>query len=179
MKNKLTPEDQDLFRHAMRGVKPLAKTKIKVSPKPPAIKLKPRRPALPGPAPMAIAPFSDHLYLDPVTSEDHLSFARSGISAKSLRIMRRGQETIEAILDLHGKTVEEARLSLHQFLLACQQQGKTKALIIHGKGRAQAKPILKNKLNHWLRQSEQVLAFCSASKKDGGAGALYLRLKRS
>jgi DNA-nicking Smr family endonuclease len=34
-------------------------------------------------------------------------------------------------------------------------------------------------VNVWLRQREEVLAFCSARSVDGGTGALYVLLRRS
>lgn len=107
-----------------------------------------------------------------------IEFARDGLSAKMLRSLRQGKLRIEAVLDLHGLIVEKARGALHRFLGHCQDEEKVLVLIIHGKGRGNSKPILKNKLNHWLRQTEQVLAFCSAKPQDGGRGALYVRLKR-
>ncbi|MEE9156926.1 MAG: Smr/MutS family protein, partial [Gammaproteobacteria bacterium] len=39
-------------------------------------------------------------------------------------------------------------------------------------------PVLKNKLNNWLRQRDEVLAFCSTRPVDGGTGAVYVLLKR-
>jgi DNA-nicking Smr family endonuclease len=38
--------------------------------------------------------------------------------------------------------------------------------------------VLKNKLNAWLRQRDDVLAFCSAPAHDGGSGAAYVLLRR-
>jgi DNA-nicking Smr family endonuclease len=193
LKTKLKPSDQALFRHAMRGVKPLvaAKDKVIASPAAPAgHAISPRKksaarvnPALPSlyfvhdhrEAPDS---FSDVEFLDPVGSEAMLEFAGNGISAKTMRRLRQGKEPIEAVLDLHGKIVAAAREALEHFLQACEVQGKVQVLIIHGKGRAHMQPILKNKLNHWLRHSSQVLAFCSAKPQDGGRGALYVRLKR-
>lgn len=121
--------------------------------------------------------FSDHEYLDVVNSETIIEFVHYDFSIKALRRLRHGREPIEAVLDLHGKKVEAARIILHQFLLDCLAAGVTQTLIIHGKGRGN-KPILKNKLNHWLRQTDKVLAFCSAQPKDGGLGALYVRLRK-
>jgi DNA-nicking Smr family endonuclease len=94
-----------------------------------------------------------------------------------IRKMQTGQYDTEARLDLHGMTVAEAREALAQFLVQCQHRGIRRVLIIHGKGRANHTPILKNKLNHWLRQTQDVLAFCSAKSKAGGTGALYVLLK--
>lgn len=175
MKPKLSPKAQALFRQAMKGVKPL-KAKQKVEPELPP---PPRKRRTPLKEEETIHDdFSDHEYLDPVDTETPLFFARPSLSAKIVREFRRGLGQIEARLDLHGQTVEEARGSLARFLLYCQQESFALVLVIHGKGRGSKLPILKNKLNHWLRQSEQVLAFCSAKPNHGGNGALYLRLKR-
>jgi DNA-nicking Smr family endonuclease len=53
--------------------------------------------------------------------------------------------------------------------------------IIHGKGNGsvQRRPVLKGKVNHWLQQRDEVLAFCSARPVDGGTGAVYVLLKRA
>ena len=74
-------------------------------------------------------------------------------------------------------TVQEAMLALQRFVSRCKASGLKYVLIIHGKGRENSEPILKNKLNHWLRELPTVLAFCSALKKDGGTGAMYVLLK--
>ncbi|HRY16587.1 MAG TPA: Smr/MutS family protein, partial [Candidatus Competibacteraceae bacterium] len=47
-----------------------------------------------------------------------------------------------------------------------------------GKGSRHRGPILKQKVNHWLRQRDEVLAFCSARAIDGGTGAVYVLLRR-
>jgi DNA-nicking Smr family endonuclease len=43
----------------------------------------------------------------------------------------------------------------------------------------QRRPVLKGKVNHWLQQRDEVLAFCSARPVDGGTGAVYVLLKRA
>src|SRR3990167_2052692 len=176
-KPALTPEDLLILDKAMRGVKPLRHTKTALSPKTlltPAQKIKiakiPDEP---------VFEFSHDEHLPTVTSDEMLEFARSGIQHKKLRKLRRGQYNMDATLDLHGKTVVKARESLSQFLLECKLRGLRYVLIIHGKGRSIHQPILKNKLNHWLRQTEQVLAFCSAAPKDGKSGAVYVLLRRT
>ncbi len=106
-------------------------------------------------------------------------FAKPGIQHKVLRKLRRGQYNVGATLDLHGKTIQQARESLTAFLLNCRREGIKSALVIHGKKCGGGTPILKNKLNHWLRQVDFVLAFCSAAAKDGRTGAVYILLKNS
>ena len=167
-------EDAAAFSKAMQGVKPLTHTKITLEKK-----TKPgRQPTKITDEPLAGFQFSDYDRIDLVKSDDFITFSRSGLQHKVLRKMRQGQYDTDAILDLHGKTSDEARESLSQFLLQCQKQGLRHLLIIHGKGRDSHAPILKNKLNNWLRQTEQVIAFCTAIYKHGGNGALYVLLRR-
>lgn len=173
-KIKNIDNENGIFREIMRGVKPLVHTKIIHSPpKPPAKLRKPQ----PEESTTHTEHFSDIEKLPLVEGEDLLFFSRPGIQHKILRNLRRGKYNIEASLDLHGKTVNEARDLLSKFLLNCQQNNIRHVLVIHGKGRIDHKPILKNKLNHWLRQTNQVLAFSSALVKDGHSGALYVLLK--
>jgi DNA-nicking Smr family endonuclease len=172
-KTEISDADKTLFREAMRGVKPLTLSE-KTTSKPPA---KPRVKRKPASQTVIVSPFSDYEQLEPVGSEDLLEFHRSGIQHKMLRKLRSGQYNVEAILDLHGMNVAEASESLAIFLTQCYQQKVRHVLIIHGKGRSNNKPILKNKLNHWLRQTDLVLAFCSATASNGRGGALYVLLK--
>jgi len=177
VKKTETAKDQTAFQEAVKGVTKLVHTKIvPTQPKP-----KPqRRPPLEEETfeEEMHCLFSDFDKLELVSCEDILQFSRPGIQDKILRKLRSGQYTMEAKLDLHGKTIEEAKQALAQFLLYCQRQKVRHALIIHGKGRRQHKPILKNKLNHWLRQTDQVLAFSSAIARDGSTGAVYVLLRK-
>lgn len=174
-KSDLSDDDKAIFREAMRGVKRLSHNKITPYIKKEQIKHKPiNKDKMED----AYFIFSDYEKLDLVTSEDRLEYSRGGLQHKILRNLRRGQYNVEAILDLHGMTTDEAKSSLSQFLASCKREGIRHVLMIHGKGRAHSKPILKNKLNHWLRQTDDVLAFCSAMTKDGGNGALYVLLRR-
>ncbi len=112
---------------------------------------------------------------------DELLFFRAGVSRTDLRKLRKGLNSIQGELDLHGLTVKMAREQLANFLHQCSRTEKRCVKIIHGKGRGsvQGKPVIKNKVNIWLRQKNEVLAFCSARQNDGGTGAIYLLLKKS
>jgi|SRR5580700_1981993 DNA-nicking Smr family endonuclease len=174
-KSDLSDDDKAIFRDAMRGVKRLSHTKVTTSPKKTQVRHRLRENETHNDDGFI---FSDYEKLDPVSSEDLLQYACNGLQHKILRNLRRGQYNIEATLDLHGMTVDEAKSSLSQFLAICKRNGIRHVLMIHGKGRSHSKPILKNKLNHWLRQTNDVLAFCSALAKDGSSGALYVLLRR-
>jgi DNA-nicking Smr family endonuclease len=103
--------------------------------------------------------------------------------------LRRGQLTIDGRIDLHGMTQEDAHAALTRFLSASRAMGRRCVLIITGKGRPQKKDmagaagggVLKQAVPRWLNQPSlrsQILAFVAAQPKDGGAGALYVLLKR-
>lgn len=170
---KISEQDQALFREAMRGVKPIQQTKI-VKPLPKINKIK-KQPELN--EFVEHDEFSDFENLPLVGGNDLIEFARPGLQHKVLRNLRNGKYNVEATLDLHGMNTVEARKALSQFLNHCQHRRIRHVLIIHGKGHTAQKPILKNKLNHWLRQTSTVLAFCSATIREGRSGALYALLK--
>ena len=66
------------------------------------------------------------------------------------------------------------------FMQECRQFGYRHVIIIHGKGyRSQGRPVIKPMVNRWLRQDDEVLAFCSARPKDGGTGAVYVLLRKT
>jgi DNA-nicking Smr family endonuclease len=119
---------------------------------------------------------------DPAELEtgEELLYCRPGLQHNVLRKLRRGHYAVEAELDLHGLRVAEARQALTTFLQnALSLQIKT-VRIIHGKGNGSfnKQPVLKGKVNNWLRQRIEVLAFCSARPVDGGTGAIYVLLRR-
>lgn len=122
--------------------------------------------------------FSDnHSYIE---TGDELSFIRPGVQSNILKKLQRGHFSIEAELDLHGMIARIAHLEVAKFLHQCQDYNIRCVRIIHGKGYGswQKQPILKSKLNKWLEQHSEVLAFCSARPMDGGTGAVYVLIKR-
>lgn len=171
----LEDDDINLFRAAMRDVKPLPSSNKILSQHPLPTFRKKRQQIT---ETINTAPFSDYEKESPLSSDDLVEFSRPGIQHKILRKMRLGQYNVDAILDLHGMHVDEAKEALYRFLLQCLKQGVTHTLVIHGKGRSNMnQPVLKNKLNNWLRQMDYVLAFSSATGRDGRSGAMYVLLK--
>ncbi|MEN8178849.1 MAG: Smr/MutS family protein [Pseudomonadota bacterium] len=110
---------------------------------------------------------------------DELYFARPGIQHRVMQDLRRGHLEIGLELDLHGQTVRHAREDLKQFIEECHRRGVRCARIIHGKGYGSEdrQPVLKQKVNIWLRQRKDVLGFTSATRRDGGTGAAYVLLR--
>ncbi|MDF3054394.1 MAG: mismatch repair protein MutS [Gammaproteobacteria bacterium] len=177
----ITEEERQIFQAYVKGVQPLKGNHTQtVSTSPTA----PKR-TLP---PISIRQRAPHVQAldvgDPtplVQSEDSLQFAHSGVQHHIIQKMRRGEINIEAELDLHGMNLDQAEEQLSRFLINAVEAGWRYILVIHGKGAYQESPypILKNKVNQWLRAHSHVLAFCSANPFQGGVGAVYVLLKRS
>ena len=111
--------------------------------------------------------------------DDQMSFLRPGIGSDVLKKLRRGNWSIQAQLDLHGLRQDEARERLGEFLRACGKQGLRCLRIVHGKGLGSPgkAPVLKSRVQRWLVQKNEVLAFVQAKPADGGAGALVVLLQ--
>jgi DNA-nicking Smr family endonuclease len=107
------------------------------------------------------------------------AFSRPGLPRHALADLRRGRWVIQAELDLHGFTREDARHALNQFLLAARAQNYRCVRVIHGKGLSSpgGKSVLKILSRQWLAQREEVLAFCQPRPRDGGEGALLVLLR--
>jgi DNA-nicking Smr family endonuclease len=112
---------------------------------------------------------------------DSLNFLSAGLQNNVLKKLRRGYFGVDAEIDLHGLTGYDAKRQLLHFLHNSVQDGCRCVHIVHGKGyRSQDNlPVIKNELNQWLRQHKDVQAFCSASPKDGGTGAVFVLLRLS
>ncbi len=120
-------------------------------------------------------------FIEPVDPHDVLAFKRPGIQNGVYRNLRLGKYTMDARLDLHNLTVEQARLAVHTFVQDCCQHDIRSALITHGKGEGR-KPqpaMLKSCIAHWLPQLTEVQAFHSAQKQHGGVGATYVLIRKS
>jgi DNA-nicking Smr family endonuclease len=120
-------------------------------------------------------------FVETLHPEAVLSFQRGGIQNGVFRRLQRGGYDIEAMLDLHGLTVEQARHEVYRFIQDCMRHDVRLALISHGKGRnnKEQRPLLKSFLARWLPMFPEVMAFHSAQRWHGGAGALYLMFRKS
>lgn len=113
-------------------------------------------------------------------SDDVLEYRASGVQHGVFKKLRMGRYEIEARLDLHRMTVDEARREVFQFLRECFYYELRTVIILHGKGERNADKIaqLKSHLAIWLPQVEEVMAFHSAQRQHGGTGAVYVMLKK-
>lgn len=176
-KKNLTPEDSDLFRITIGKVLAVKSDKVLLT-----------EDSKPKPFPKSQAvDVEEHLDgaagfdVEKVGLEDSLSFTAPGLQHNVLKKLRKGQFGLDAEIDLHGLNSNEAKRQLLHFLHACVEDGCRCVHIVHGKGYRSADnhPVLKNNLNVWLRQHQDVQAFCSAPPKDGGTGAVFVLLRLS
>ncbi len=172
-------DETELFREAVKGARPLKVDRLTF------------RPAPPPPIPkqfirderQALADSLSDAYM-PLEEQEHgeeLLYVRGGHAPDLLRKLRRGHWVVQAVLDLHGMQVDEARASTAEFLNACKKRGWRCVRIIHGTGLGSKnrEPVLKNKLRSWLMQRDEVIAYAQARREDGGSGAVVILLKAS
>lgn len=169
----LSPEEEALFRSAVADVRPLSHDTAPLPARKP--RLPPRRRIQPTPVMSFVEPSDTEL-----NEADHLEFRRPGLQPALWRRLRRGEFPIEATLDLHGQTVDEARQRLAIFIRRGVEAGLKCVRVVHGKGYRSPglAPVLKPRVAYWLGHLGEVTAFISAQPADGGTGALYVLLKR-
>ena len=111
-------------------------------------------------------------------TDEALSFRRPGIGPDVVRKLRRGHWSIQRQLDLHGFRREDARNALGQFIREANKAGLRCVRVVHGKGLGSPgkTPVLKGRVQSWLVQKKEVLAFVQARPAEGGAGALVVLL---
>lgn len=116
-------------------------------------------------------------------STEFIEGSVQGFDERVMKKLRRGEFSHRAELDLHGKTREQARPALEKFIADAKVAGHRCVLVVTGRGlnSPDSIPVIKQSVQAWLthgRPSRQVLAFCSARPEDGGAGAVYVLLRR-
>ena len=111
-------------------------------------------------------------------TDDELSYRRSGIGTDVTQKLRKGHWSLQGQIDLHGLRSDEAREALGQFIRDAHKRGWRCVRVVHGKGLGSPgkTPVLKSKVQRWLVQKNEVLAFVQAKGSEGGAGALVVLL---
>lgn len=172
MKKTVQESDSELFRQAVEDAEPL---EIEAP-----LPFRERPPPIPRPRPAEIdCSEQRHLSEHEIDTPEYLLYVQPGVQHRVLAELQRGRISVDLELDLHGLTAAHAEATLRQFLAECQTRHVRCARIIHGRGSRSPdhQPVLKRKLNYWLRLRTEVLAFCSTPRHDGGTGALYVLLR--
>ncbi len=177
VKKTLSQEDSLLFRETIGDVKTVKNDKLILT-----------KNTKPKPFPQAQTQSQNNVFeeaintdIETLLQEDSVRFIAPGLQKNVLKKLRKGYYGLGASIDLHGLNSREANLQLSRFIQSSIESGYRCIHIIHGKGYRSPnnQPVLKNDINIWLRQHNEVQAFCSASQKEGGTGAVLVLLKLS
>jgi len=179
-----TLSEDELWTMAVDGATPLQDRSARVKP---------------GPQPLSVAPpeldpdleaydelralVTGEVPFDIADSDEFIEGHARGLDPRVVRRLRRGEFAVQAHVDLHGLLKDEAKLELEAFLARSRQLGRRCVLVVHGRGlhSKDQVPVLKEALKRWMhtaRFSRHVLGFSTARPHDGGAGAIYVLLKK-
>jgi DNA-nicking Smr family endonuclease len=117
-------------------------------------------------------------------TEEYVEGTRLGIDPRLVSRLRRGDFSMQAHIDLHGMTQSDAKAALTEFILDSVRKGRRAVLVVHGRGLRSpgGRPVLKHAAAQWLSHGTiggYVLAFTTARMYDGGAGAVWVLLRRA
>lgn len=176
-------DNDDFFLHEMQGVK-----KIKQTPKAdlsqPHTTTEAQKLRQQAATQEQISNDSNHLQhyeIERIQPHAELGYRCHGIQDNVFRRLRQGKNQIDARLDLHRMTIDKAREVVFSFINDCVKYDLRTVIIMPGKGdrNSDDPALLKSHLIHWLPQLADVLAYHTAQPKDGGAGAMYVLLRKS
>ena len=175
-KGKAGPGDMELWGRMAQSVRPLPGRTPPPAPRPPEPTEMPESVEPPeAPAPALSGP--------PALGSP--AAPGSGIDKRTARRIRRGALPVEARIDLHGLTREEAYRRLTGFIAESQAAGRRLVLVVTGKGRrsedGMAAGVIRREAPHWLSRppnAARVLDTAPAQPRHGGDGALYVYLRK-
>ena len=180
-----TKDDSDLWAEVTKTVTPAKRDDVlfashKPAKAPAKKRLKSTKTNHVPSASQAVKPFTKS-EPKPADLRSAIPVMRAGIDNASAKRLTKGHFDIDDTIDLHGKTEAVAHKALLQFVQQASHRGARTLLIITGKGAA-GQGVLRRKVPDWLQEyplKSHILAISQASGKDGGGGALYVRLRRS
>ena len=186
----------DAFREAMEGVERLdSQRQPDAPPGEPTPGQRRRRDAA---VAQELEPDPNYLYTGEVRSMDpyeRFEWKKDGVQPAVFQKLKSGGYPLEGRLDLHRRTVEEARDAVYRFLAVCRGRGWRCVAILHGRGvrspqpgSARGLPLarenptparIKSYVAHWMQQAPEVIACSSAPPRQGGTGAVFVLLRKS
>lgn len=175
-------EDEVAFLSAMQGVEQIKGSGRQVAPE-----TKVNKPTMVDPEEQAKKDLKSFIRGDiefelEYTEEYMYGYVR-GLDIKTFQRLKAGALSVEAHLDLHGMNTDQAKESLLFFIRESYLQGHRCVLVVTGRGHNSpgGQAILRRETESWLTHEplkRVVLSFCTAQPKDGGAGALYVLLRK-
>ncbi|WP_298357927.1 Smr/MutS family protein [Rhodoblastus sp.] len=176
----LSREELALWRHVTADVKPRVAAAARSLELAAAPGVGPKSAA--GSTPTVVAPLPEP------TTKTKPMLPLAPLEKRLKRRLSAGKAQVDDALDLHGMTQAQAHRALNAFLWRAAEDGARLVLVITGKGAladeeggAPGRGVLRRNVPHWLRAPELravVLSVEEAMRPHGGAGALYVRLRR-
>jgi len=183
--HKIEEGDEDLFQEAMKDVVPLKEARKRI------VRSPSRKEEIADPClsqeererHYLSALVKDSSAWDISFSDEYMVGAVPGVGPKVMRRLKRGEFSVQDYIDLHGLKKKEAEEAVREFIIESYQRGLRCVLIVHGRGLGSVdhQPAIKRELPLWFRRGmlkRIVIAFVTARPCDGGAGALYVLLKK-
>jgi DNA-nicking Smr family endonuclease len=172
---KVSDEEKKQFRDAVGAVKKIKNSSSKDSSKP-----KPSPHVRENNIDISYKINKTAVYEKKVDGNTKLKFCRAGKNNKEFKKLCQGKIRYEDELYLRGCTITETLKKLKKKMISWQLDGIYCVKITHGKGLGSKEkfPVIKNKLNEFLREHPMVWGFCSAQQKHGGTGAIYVLFKK-
>jgi len=179
----MTDDDDDFFLQEMQGVKKIPQVQ-KVDLTQPHEATEAQKLRQQAATQESIKNNTNHLQdyaIERIQPHAELGYRCHGIQDNVFRRLRLGKNPIDARLDLHKMTIEKAREVVFSFINDCVKYDLRTVIIMPGKGdrNSEDPALLKSHLIHWLPQLADVLAYHTAQPRDGGAGAMYVLLRKS
>jgi DNA-nicking Smr family endonuclease len=169
-KYKVSPKDLEQWQEEIKSVRKLANKKVV-------------RDDMPDPKAVGVQLKQiSRRYIAESTGLDHRLAGDGVVNHRSARKMDTGKYEVDAVLDLHGQTEEQACSRFCEFIKRGFEERKRMLLVITGKGRKSPdrQAVLREALHKWVNYPEVkscILRFSHAAARHGGMGAYYILLK--
>lgn len=176
-RRELSPDDLKIWRHVARSVHPLQGMSVR----------HPTAEADDSADEEELRPTFSQQIAEPVPRAQSrppspLSMgATADMDRRTAQRFKRGEMAVDGRIDLHGLTLDQAHAALTSFIRGAHARGARCVIVVTGKGKAPGIGKIRSETPHWLNQAPLrplVLAASEARHRDGGAGALYVLLKR-
>lgn len=173
----LTPAEADIFADAMNGVTPISARGRDLAPAKPLL-----------PTRNTFSEAMDEILFGKLEfsleyTEEYVQGHILGLDPVVVEKLKAGSYSYEAHVDLHGQNMEQAYATLVGFIRHAYRNDKRHLLVVTGRGKNSpgGLPVLRERVQAWFTRDpfkRAILGFCTAKPGDGGAGALYVLLRR-
>jgi len=124
---------------------------------------------------------ADHSVINVTNLPEYMEGYVEGINPLIMEKLRKGEFSIQEVIDLHGLSIESARETFEYFLRDAVKKGLKCVKIIHGRGlKSKRTPIIKDYVKTWIVRAmhrKWVTAFSNATMAEGGPGATCILLR--